>query len=186
MMFDQWIETPKGAIISDDGVYRYVLWRHWETGPILNFIGLNPSTADASLDDQTIRKLISYAKFWKFAGLIVTNLFAFRATTPKELYRVPRDKIEGLTNTEIILHAARESDSVLVGWGRHGMLYDHDRYIMQMLKDEIGKPPRCIAVNKDYTPKHPLYHRLVRRTQSYLGRKWYERKFDDQMRRDQS
>ena len=81
-------ETIKRATISEDGLYRYALSRTWE-GPIwsLAFIMLNPSTADATEDDPTIRKCIGFAQRNGCNAIEVVNLFAFRATDPNDLRR---------------------------------------------------------------------------------------------------
>ena len=62
----------KGAILSTDRKYRYVLTRIWdETKSTVVFIGLNPSIADEETDDQTIRKCIGYSKRWRYGKLII-------------------------------------------------------------------------------------------------------------------
>lgn len=77
------------ARLSPCGLYRYTLTRTWDaTKPRACWIGLNPSTADASEDDPTIRRMCGFADAWKCGGIIVVNLFALRATDPKELRRV--------------------------------------------------------------------------------------------------
>ena len=68
--------ADRGATISTDGRYRYDLWRQWEPGPRLGFIMCNPSTADADLDDPTIRRCVGFARREGFAGITVRNLFA--------------------------------------------------------------------------------------------------------------
>lgn len=79
----------KTAIISEDEKYRYQLSRCWdETKPRILFIMLNPSTADANIDDPTIRRVISFAKSWGYGGVYVGNLFAFRSTDPKGLKQI--------------------------------------------------------------------------------------------------
>ena len=78
--------TEAGALLSSCGTYRYRLWRYWHTErePLI-FIMLNPSTADAMQDDPTIRKCIGFAKRLGFGGIEVVNLFAYRATDPRDL-----------------------------------------------------------------------------------------------------
>jgi hypothetical protein len=76
----------KDAKLSDDKLYRYQLSRIWdETKPKVLFIMLNPSTADADVDDPTIRRVINFAKSWNYGGVYVVNLYAFRSTDPKGL-----------------------------------------------------------------------------------------------------
>ena len=78
----------KSAEFSPDKVYRYELWRIWDEAlPVCMFIGLNPSTADETVDDPTIRRCINFAKEWGYGQLVMTNLFAFRATKPAEMMR---------------------------------------------------------------------------------------------------
>lgn len=90
---DQTSEAPHcvGADISACGAYRYRLDR---LGALLgrgavNFVMLNPSTADAEQDDPTIRRCLGYAFRWGFARLIVTNLYALRSTDPRALWEHP-------------------------------------------------------------------------------------------------
>lgn len=76
----------KDATFSGDRVYRYMLSRVWDDSlPALAIIGLNPSTADENIDDPTIRRCITFAKRDGYGGIIMLNLFAYRATNPKEL-----------------------------------------------------------------------------------------------------
>ncbi len=76
----------KGAIISTCGQYRYQLWRIWnEDKPLVLFVCLNPSTADARQDDPTIRRLTGFAYQLGYGGFYLGNLFAFRSTYPSDL-----------------------------------------------------------------------------------------------------
>jgi len=69
----------KGAVLSSiNRQYRYVLWRIFDPAKgLVNFIGLNPSTADERIDDMTIRRCMRFASDWGYGGLLMTNLFAF-------------------------------------------------------------------------------------------------------------
>src|SRR6185295_13389216 len=70
-----------GTMLSPDRKYRYVLFRCWDIEKtMVNFVALNPSTADESKDDPTLRRCMSFAKSFGYGGLYITNLFAFRAT----------------------------------------------------------------------------------------------------------
>lgn len=93
----------KGAIISGCGKYRYSLWRTWDKKlPKVMFIMLNPSTADAYEDDPTIRRCINFAKSWGYGGIVVGNLFAYRATNPKKLILI--DDPSGSANHHYLTH----------------------------------------------------------------------------------
>ena len=79
---------PRHAVFSPCRTYRYALSRVWAADkPYALFIGLNPSTADETLDDPTIRRCIDFAKRWGYGGLVMANLFAYRATDPAVMKR---------------------------------------------------------------------------------------------------
>jgi hypothetical protein len=79
----------RSAVLSDCGTYRYVLTRRWVEGPLLGWVMLNPSTADAERDDPTIRRCMGFARTWGFAGIIVRNLYAARSSSPAALWSHP-------------------------------------------------------------------------------------------------
>lgn len=139
------------------GEYRYVLARRWEGSPhkVVNFIMLNPSKADSMIDDPTIRRCIGFAKSWGCGGLVVTNLFAFRATDPKRL-RSAGDPV-GSTNDDFILSRARYADLVVCAWGTHGTLFDRDKVVLSMLRAACVSPLLIGKPTKGGHPPHPLY-----------------------------
>lgn len=152
---------------SDDRVYRYTLWRDWSDDSLeleeregnhshqfVQFIGLNPSTADETRDDNTLRKCIGFAKRWGYGALCMTNLFAFRATNPKDMLKAA-DPI-GTGNTGHILRCAREAGIVIAAWGVKGEYKAQDLAILVALRD-IGVTLKCLRMNDDGTPEHPLY-----------------------------
>lgn len=142
------------ARLSDDGVYRYELTRRWGRGPTVTFIMLNPSTADATLDDPTIRRCKSFARSWEFGALAVVNLFALRATDPAALQKAP-DPV-GPENDDAIHDAIVGSRVVVAAWGTKGSLFGRDSEVLGIL-DMAGRPPLCLGVTKQGHPKHPLY-----------------------------
>lgn len=75
-------DAASWATVSEDGLYRYDLGRRWTDGPLLGYVMCNPSTADDVIDDPTIRRCIGFAKREGLAGIVVRNLWAYRATIP--------------------------------------------------------------------------------------------------------
>lgn len=158
------LDKPKGtAVISDCGRYRYRLTRHISDAPkTVNFIMLNPSTADANEDDPTIRRCIGYARDWGCGELIVTNLFAFRATSPSDM--LAADDPVGPENFDHVRSAADEAmhkwgafgetGMTVCAWGNHGAYLDQDLTVLGW----IGHlAPMALKVSKTGQPAHPLY-----------------------------
>lgn len=116
------------------------------------FIGLNPSTADETQDDPTIRRCINFAKAWGFSGVYMANLFAFRATDPKVMMQA--DDPIGRDN-DAWLRTLSSSASLVVGaWGVGGSYMGRDREVCQL----IGAMD-CLGLTKGGHPRHPLYVR---------------------------
>lgn len=148
------------AIISTDGLYRYRLDRHITSitrdhAYRCVFIMLNPSTADATNDDPTIRRCIGFADEWKFADMTVVNLFAYRATSPKDMKNA-LDPI-GPENNQHIITACREASLIVAAWGAHGSFKGRDRDVLAMLNDSQHLDVFCLEKTKQGMPKHPLY-----------------------------
>lgn len=146
------------AMISIDGRYRYRLTREWDaTAQKMTFVMLNPSTADATLDDPTIRRCIGFAQRDGFGGIYVVNLYAFRATEPKDMKRAI-DPV-GPENDALLRFAFRRSAEqhapVIAAWGTHGDPY-RVRQVRGLMTD-AGADVYSLGVTKDGHPKHPLY-----------------------------
>jgi hypothetical protein len=145
------------AVISACGRYRYVLTR--QVGPgqrSATFILLNPSTADASNDDPTIRRCIGFARQWGCGRLVVQNLFAFRATDPADLKRAAEPVgTENRAWFERVLED-RGDGPVVCGWGVHGEHMGQDQIVLGWL-EVLGVQPLALGVTKDGHPRHPLY-----------------------------
>lgn len=135
--------------------YRYTLYRQWiGTGGTVNFIMLNPSTATDVFDDPTIRKCIGFAKRWGFRRLVVTNLFAFRATDPRELKSCSPALAIGPDNDfEAIAREAAGADCIVCAWGLHGSWLGRDSHVMDVVLR--GKTLGCIGRTRDGAPLHP-------------------------------
>jgi hypothetical protein len=139
------------ATFSDCGKYRYSLKREWDKDkPFVLFICLNPSTADDKNDDPTLIRCISYAKQWGYGGVCVTNLFAYRATNPRDMLS-SQDPI-GIDNDKWLRKLSKSAGLVVAAWGNHG------KHIGR--SDEIRKAVSnlyYLKLNASGEPSHPLY-----------------------------
>jgi hypothetical protein len=148
-----------GAEISVCGNYRYALRRGWNGGlPPILFIGLNPSTADAELDDPTLRRCRSFAQSWGYGTVVMANLFAYRATNPRVLRQV-LDPM-GPDNDHWLARLRDETEIAVAAWGQHGDLHGRG----QLVAERLGKL-YCLGRTRTGAPRHPLY---VRRTAELL------------------
>lgn len=141
------------ATISPCGRFRYSLGRTWAAGAPLVFVMLNPSTADADIDDPTIRRCAGFARSHGFGGINVVNLFAFRATKPKDL-RAAGWPV-GPDNDAHILQAARSAGAVCVAWGDNAAGLQRPLTVLQLLAGE-GIQPQVLDVTARGIPRHPL------------------------------
>lgn len=153
------MDDRTGAVISADGQYRYRLWRRWDFElPRMCFVMLNPSTADASQDDQTIRKCIEFAKRNGYGGIEVVNLFAYRATKPADLKRAGYPV--GETNDAAIRNAARGVDLsggvVVCAWGNCLNGAKQRAKEVRQLLERNDITLYALKVNGDGSPAHPL------------------------------
>ncbi len=139
------------AIFSDDRKYRYALKRSWEEQqPFCLFIGLNPSTADETNDDPTIRRCIGFAKRWGYGGLYVGNLFSIRTKDPKIMKLNPEPI--GIENNTWLLRLAERADKTIAVWGIDGGYKNRDEEIIKLIPNLY-----CLGITKHGFPKHPLY-----------------------------
>jgi len=139
------------AILSKDRKYRYVLSRIWDDSKDkIVFIGLNPSTADEKEDDPTIRKCISYAKKWGYGGLYMLNLFAYRATKPKEMKKA--NNPIGDENDKYLDEYVNKSDKVICAWGNNGSFQNRSYKILNKYNNLY-----YLKLNKSKEPSHPLF-----------------------------
>jgi hypothetical protein len=149
----------KRTILSDDRKYRYVLWRLcnadlFDSSNIkrIMFIGLNPSTADESINDATIRRLIDFSKRLGYHAMEMTNLFVFRATKPKDMFSAS-DPV-GTFNDFYLSKVAERADTIVACWGSFNGIEERVNTVTAILPaDKLF----CFGVNADGNPKHPLY-----------------------------
>lgn len=159
--------SGRTTILSPCRLYRYTLWREWRlphglpyplplhaASEFAMFIGLNPSTADETQDDPTIRKCVGFAKRWGYGALCMTNLFAFRATSPKDMRKYPRPI--GEDNLITLVQLGQQAGIVIACWGVNGCFNHRDRYVESVLKAE-GVKLHYLRLTKGGQPEHPLY-----------------------------
>lgn len=141
----------KSAVISRCGKYRYELRRTWdESKYTVLFICLNPSTADHRQEDNTSRVCINYAKRWGYGGVIIANLFGYRATDPTLLKKV-EDPI-GPENDRHLLDLVREAPVTVCAWSNDGGYMNRDKTVLDLVPN-----PYCLTILKGGHPGHPLY-----------------------------
>lgn len=166
----------KDAVISEDGVYRYTLSRTWDysKGKVA-FMMLNPSTADATDDDATVRRCINFAKSWGYGGIYIGNLFAYRSRYPKDLLSV--DYPIGPKNLMFLARMFVDSEIIVCAWGNGKILKaledraknpESIRYYYEPLKWFRDKLT-FLELSKDTIPKHPLYLRGNLTPKPYKG-----------------
>lgn len=156
--------VAKDAVLSADGRYRYRLIRRWDYSlPRLGWLMLNPSTADATVDDPTIRRCVDFAERWGYGGIVVRNLFALRATDPAELLAYPGDAV-GPANLAHLQQIGREI--TVAAWGANKAVAAAWPRVESAFR---GVPLVCLGTTKTGAPRHPLYVRADTEPQSFGG-----------------
>ncbi len=161
------MQAPEGGA-DIEGRYRYSLWRAWDTSlNRLAWIMLNPSKADGLDDDRTIRKVELLSKAFGFGSFVVANLFAWRATDPKELRYAfgVGSPVVGQRNDDAIREAVVGAYGVVVAFG--GVEWCHARALAVL--DRLPEPVMCLAVTQTGYPRHPLYMKNSSTLQRFEG-----------------
>lgn len=153
-------EIQRTAVLSPCEQYRYLLSRVWdETLPRVTFVMMNPSTADALVDDATIRKCIGFAERWGFGAIDVVNLFAFRSRDPLAVGQAP-DPI-GPEYAKYFDETLASSSLVIAAWGcestlnKSRLLRARSTVVTRDLSN-LAVPVQCLGMSKKGTPYHPL------------------------------
>lgn len=146
------------AVISDCGKYRYRLDRECDAGSlVIAYFGINPSTADASIDDATVRKWRGFSTRLGARRFIVGNVFAYRATDVRELAHCA-DPV-GPLNRTYLYGIAAEADVLIPCWGSRDKLPRQIRYVLDLAMSDLlatGKPVKAFGRSKSGDPLHPL------------------------------
>lgn len=152
------VEIVGSAVLSDDGAYRYRLTRIWDdTLPLAVWIMLNPSTADATVDDPTVRRVQRFSTGFGFdvGGVEVVNLYAYRATRPADLWLA--DDPVGPENDAHLDELLTSGGPVVAAWGANARPDRVDQ--VARLAWVRGVELNCLGTTKDGAPRHPLYVR---------------------------
>jgi hypothetical protein len=151
----------RDALVSPCGKYRYWLIRRWGPGDkVLLYLMLNPSTADASQDDQTVRRCVYFARRAGYDAATILNLYAYRATSPRTL----RTFIEkggdavGPDNLYWIMECSHGVPKVVLAWGNMSFK-DQDRH-HEVMRATFRVLPRdvrylCLGATANESPRHP-------------------------------
>lgn len=151
---DGLFDPPEAVFDRPRRRYRYRLTRTWSAASPLVVLMLNPSTADAFADDPTIVRVTGFAKREGYGGIIVVNLFAWRATKPAALRSCP-DPVGPLNDAFILQEATTPGRDVLAAWGAHGSLNGRAAQVLAML-GRAAVPLLCLGRTKGGEPPHPL------------------------------
>ena len=141
------------TVLSTCRRWRYVLGRGSAAGPVATFVGLNPSTADEREDDPTVRKCLGFARRWEVSGVLLVNLYAYRATDPRELRTTP-DPVGPDNDRWVQWALERATAHRIAAWGAT----DRRRHARAETVRGLWEGPwQCLGVTRGGDPRHPLY-----------------------------
>ncbi len=143
------------ALYSDCENYRYALTRVWAgKGSKVLFVMLNPSTATEVQNDPTVERCERRARALGFGAFRVCNIFAWRATDPREMRR-QSDPV-GPENDATITEGCHWADEIVCAWGTHGEHMNRGEDVERLMRG-TGLPLKHLGLSKAGHPKHPLY-----------------------------
>lgn len=135
--------------------HRLTLDRAWDQeAPHYVFIGVNPSTADELIDDQTIRKIEGFCRYWGVGSFRVVNLFTERSTNIKDMKGLNHKSAD-----EILLKSSKQAEVIVACWGsskKHPKMPKRIRRVMRMLKPYRNKIKMIGSLTQSGDPRHPL------------------------------
>lgn len=163
-----------GAVFSADGEYRYLLWRRWSSPErILGWMMLNPSTADETTLDPTLRRCKGFSQRWGYSGMVVANLYQYRTSQTAELDRCEQPL--GVYCMWALEQMWKASASICVAWGAYkpkaSRLLQH-RLLVEDYAERLrryGVAVCCLGHTADNSPRHPLYLRADTEPEPWLG-----------------
>lgn len=168
----RWItgEMHRSAVLTADGTYRWSLQRQWDKRPMIAWVMLNPSTADAYTDDPTIRRCIAFTRSWGYGGFTVVNLYGLRSTDPKALLTHP-DPIGPNNDAELAFIAdGPVYPLIMLAWGARAPI-ERARDATEILHRcyDRGGQLATLGWTKGENPRHPLYIRGDTPPQPWYG-----------------
>jgi hypothetical protein len=167
-------DMKRDAVISDCGLYRYLLKRVWDASlPGLVFIMLNPSKADAKIDDPTILACIAIARAQGCGGIVVVNLFAYRATSPADM-KAAADPVGPKCNKYIVCALKTKPKMVIAAWGADGWYRNRCVDVRAFVTIRYSTSLHCLGTTKDGSPKHPLARGKHRIPPTFEPQVWRE------------
>jgi len=141
-------------LYSPDMRYRYAFARWWDSpdlGGLTAWILLNPATGDTEQRYRpTLERCIDWSHRWQSTGLVILNLFAYRATDPRAL-RVAEDPI-GPDTDDVLTSVTDGCARTIAAWGANGRLRGRSAAVGALLRE-----PWCLGVTQHGEPRHPLY-----------------------------
>lgn len=146
-----------GALFSACGKYRYKLWRFWDKSlPLAMCIGLNPSTANGTKNDQTISYLIKMLRILGYGGFYMMNCYPLISSKPDVLREFEEDAYhdkEDIENARFLLETAHECKDVIFAWGTFKIIKKDGR---DKMFSGYWPNALCFGKNADGSPFHPL------------------------------
>ncbi len=159
-------DTFSTALYSPCESYRYLLTRLWDPDAArLLFVMLNPSTASELRNDPTVARCEARARALGHGAVRVANLFAFRATDPRDLRAAASP--EGAENDRLLAESALWADQVICAWGNHGTHLGRAAMAEALLR-QSGKPLLHLGLTTAGQPRHPLYVRKDRAAEPWI------------------
>ena len=162
-------EVKGSASFSKDRKYRYVLKRTWGDGKSILWIGMNPSTADADVDDPTVRREIVFSKLWGYEKYIKCNVLDYRATNPRMLIDDTKSPCSK-KNFSYILREASKVDKIVLAYGvlPKSLQVCADEIINSLTEKDYSL--YVLGFTKDGHPRHPLYMKKTSTLKKYTAR----------------
>jgi len=160
--------TDADARFSPCSTWRYSLTRKWNALPLLGFIGLNPSTADETEDDPTIRRCIGFARDWGFGGIVMLNLFAYRSTDPRQLRELAKSTKAAAEEVRLLktrLWANSTLENKMFVEPTEG--FDRTSEETQLLFR--ARVSNCSILSKENRSRGPITERSSRRLSAHLA-----------------